>query len=256
MVQLKPFLRSVSLKREKIEKPDDYPFSIPCVRALDKIEFHPDITFLVGENGTGKSTLLEAIAIAWGFNAEGGTKNFNFATRPSHSELHEYIRMVRSPKLPTDGFFLRAESFFNVATQVDELGMRRAYGGKSLHEQSHGESFLSLMLYRFGGHGLYILDEPEAAVSPMRQLAMLRCIHQLIGAYSQFIIATHSPILLAYPGAKILTLNDSGFTDTPYEETEHYTVTRRFLNGHKPFLENLLAPDEDESEDERKRRAR
>lgn len=240
----KPFLRSISLKHEKIEIPDVYPFSIPCVKVLDRIDFHPDITFLIGENGTGKSTLLEAIAIAWGFNAEGGSKNFNFATRPSHSDLHDYIRMSRSTKMPSDGFFLRAESFYNVATQIDELGSFRPYGGKSLHAQSHGESFLSLILYRFHGHGLYILDEPEAALSPMRQLAMLRRIQHLIQQHSQFIIATHSPILLAYPGAKILTLNESGFTETPYEETEHFTVTRRFLNDHEGFLKKLFTDDE------------
>ena len=140
-MQEKPFLSSISLKREKIENPNAYPFSIPCVKALERIDFHPDVTFLVGENGTGKSTLLEAIAVAWGFNAEGGTKNFNFNTRPSHSDLSDYVRLSRSTKMPSDGFFLRAESFYNVATQVDELGMRRAMAANRCMNNRTGNRF-------------------------------------------------------------------------------------------------------------------
>jgi len=206
----------------------------PAVRELRGLEFHPDVTFIIGENGCGKSTLLEAIAAAWGFNPEGGTVNFRFSTRASHWELHTHLRLVKSTRRPKDGFFLRAESFFNVATDIE----------RSLHEQSHGESFLALMLHRFGGNGLYILDEPEAALSPVRQLAVLRRIHQLVEEHSQFIIATHSPILMAYPSAKILLLDDTGFTEVRYEETEHYAVTKAFLADPRHMLEQLFADDE------------
>ncbi len=203
----KPYLREISLKREKISHEAKYPFAIPAVRHLDVLTFDPDVTFLIGENGTGKSTLLEAISVALGFNAEGGTKNFSFSIRPSHSELHAWLRLVRSFKRPRDGFFLRAESFFNVATEIERLDSQPAfappivesYGGRSLHEQSHGESFLALMTHRFRGKGLYILDEPEAALSPKRQLLMLRRIRQLVHQDSQFIIATHRLYFVGVP---------------------------------------------------------
>jgi predicted ATPase len=169
----RPYLREVSLKRDAVANYDEYPFSIPAVRELYGLEFHREVTFIVGENGCGKSTLLEAMAVAWGFNPEGGTVNFRFSTRASHSDLHNHLRMVKSLHRPKDGFFLRAESFFNVATDIDRMDAEpsfappviNSYGGRSLHEQSHGESFLALMLNRFGGNGLYILDEPEAALS-------------------------------------------------------------------------------------------
>ena len=177
-----------------------YPFNLPVVRSLDELSFHPKVTFLVGENGSGKSTLIEALAIAWGFNAEGGSRNFNFGTRASHSALHQFVRPIRSASRAKDGYFLRAESHFNVATQVEELGVS-GYGDVSLHEQSHGESFFALLDNRFWGEGLYILDEPEAALSPNRQLSFLVRMHELIAQKSQFIIATHSPIILGYPNA-------------------------------------------------------
>jgi predicted ATPase len=181
-VSARPYLRGVSLRREDVPSHDSYPFSIPAVRELRDLEFHPDVTFIIGENGCGKSTLLEAIAAAWGFNPEGGTVNFRFSTRASHSELHTHLRLVKSTRRPKDGFPLRAESFFNVATDIERIDAEptlgppviNSYGGRSLHEQSQGESFLALMLHRFGGNGLYILDEPEAALSPARQLAVLR----------------------------------------------------------------------------------
>lgn len=166
------YLRAVELLQDGICS-EEYPFSLPVVRALKRLEFDAQVTILVGENGSGKSTLLEALAVAWGFNAEGGTRNFNFATRASHSCLHEQLRLLRGTRRPNDGFFLRAESFYNLATEIDALQAEAFYGGRSLHAQSHGEAFFSTFMNRFGGNGLYIIDEPEAALSPMRQLALL-----------------------------------------------------------------------------------
>lgn len=252
MINAKPYLREVSLKRDHVWNDNIYPFNLPAVRALDSLEFHPDVTFMIGENGCGKSTLLEAIAIAWGFNPEGGSINFCFSTRASHSDLHNHLKLVRSPRRPKDGFFLRAESFFNLATNIEHMDAEQStaplvinsYGGNSLHEQSHGESFLTLFLARFGGHGFYLLDEPEAALSPTRQLAVLRRMHQLVRHESQFIIATHSPILMAYPSAKILLLDDAGFTELSYQETEHYAVTKEFMNHSEQIVEGLLSDDQ------------
>lgn len=205
------------------------------------------VTFLVGENGSGKSTLLEAIAVSCGFNAEGGTRNFTFSTRATHSELGEYITVAKR-RYSRDGFFLRAESFYNVATNIDEMDeepsfsprLIDSYGGVSLHSQSHGESFLALVQNRFGGEGLYLLDEPEAALSPTRQLTLLGEMHQLVERDSQFIIATHSPILMAYPGARIYELSENGIASVEYRETEHYQLTRRFLENPERMLRYLL----------------
>jgi predicted ATPase len=242
----------VRLKRDEVPSFDAYPFSLPAVRHLDVLELHPQVTFLVGENGSGKSTLLEGIAVAWGFNAEGGTKNFSFGTRISHSELERYLRLSKGVRRPKDGFFLRAESFFNVATEIERLDAEPApsppvidsYGGRSLHEQSHGESFMALLLNRFGGKGFYILDEPEAALSPQRQLAVLSRIHDLVEDDSQFVIATHSPILMAYPNARIYSLSSDGIRRVDYYETEHYQVTRRFLENPKRMLDVLMGKDD------------
>ena len=242
------FASQVSLRRDSIESFDRYPFNLPALRDMETVEFHPKVTFLVGENGSGKSTLLEAIAISLGFNPEGGTRNFNFNTRASHSDLHAFIRVAKGFKRPKDGFFLRAESFFNVATQIEALDAEPApaprvidaYGGHSLHEQSHGESFMALLMNRFGGNGLYILDEPEAALSPQRQLAALSRMHDLVQANSQFIIATHSPILMAYPEAWIYACTAQGLARVSYEDTEHYQVTRDFLANPKRMLDILL----------------
>lgn len=229
---------------------DAYPFNLPVVRDLDELSFHPKVTFLVGENGSGKSTLIEALAVAWGFNAEGGSRNFNFRTRASHSALHEFVRPVRSTKRARDGFFLRAESYFNVASQIEALDEEPggppiigSYGGASLHEKSHGESFFALLDHRFGGAGLYILDEPEAALSPNRQLSFLARMHELIGQKSQFIIATHSPIILGYPDAWIYQTTARGLERVDYEDTDHYQVTRNFLNRRQIFLDTLLSED-------------
>ena len=242
------YVSRVSLRRDQVDSFDRYPFSLPAVRSLDSIELHPKITYFVGENGSGKSTLLEAIAVSLGFNAEGGTKNFRFGTRRSHSELHEFLRIAKGFRRPRDGFFLRAESFFNVATEIENLDAEPAasariiesYGGKSLHEQSHGESFLALLTERFGGHGLYILDEPEAALSPQRQLAVLARIHDLVLNDSQFIIATHSPILMAYPDSLIYQCGKDGISPIAYEDTEHFQVTRDFLANPERMLRELM----------------
>ena len=223
---------------------DDFPFNIPAVRELQSIEFHADVTFFVGENGSGKSTILEAIALALGFGIEGGTINNRLLnTSGEHTLLANHIRMSRSARRPRDGYFLRAESFYNLATYLDEMPGTTGYGGKKLHARSHGEAFISILLDKFRGNGLYLLDEPEAALSPNRQLAALRAIHQLVQEQSQFIIVTHSPILLAYPGAKILAFDGSGISEIAYEDTEHYAVTRDFLNHYPRRLEQLLAPD-------------
>jgi predicted ATPase len=242
------YVSRVALLRDKVPSFDRHPFSLPALRNFERIELHPKVTFFVGENGSGKSTLLEAMAVSLGFNAEGGSRNFHFETRRSHSELHEYLRLSKNVKRPRDGFFLRAESFFNVATEIEHLDEQpsfgppaiASYGGRSLHEQSHGESFMALMTERFGGQGLYILDEPEAALSPQRQLAVLSRMHDLVLDDSQFIVATHSPILMAYPDAWIYRCDADGITRVAYEETEHYRVTHDFLANPQRMLRVLL----------------
>jgi len=243
------FLRSVQVRSERIPDPGRYPFTIPALRRLQTLDFDPRITFLLGENGSGKSTLIEAIAVAAGFNAEGGSRNFNFSTRSSESDLWRCLRLIKTPRSPTTGYFLRAESFFNVATEIEKLGYDHAYGG-SLHEKSHGESFLALVENRFGPEGLYILDEPEAALSPSRQLVLLRHMHLLIKDGSQFIIATHSPILLAFPGALLYQLSETGIDKVDYEETEHYRLTRDFLLRRELFFRELFADGEKEEEED------
>lgn len=241
------YVRRIELNAP-LEK-DSYLHGVPAVRYLERagaLEFHSDVTFLVGENGVGKSTLLEAIAVACGFNPEGGTRNFSFSTRATHSALCDALTIVRSA-YPRDGFFLRAESFYNTASYIDRLDEEFALGvpvaasyGGSLHARSHGESFLALVQNRFGGHGLYLLDEPEAALSPMRLMTLLAEMDQLVRAESQFIVSTHSPILMAFPGAEILQITDAGIFPTPYRETEHYVLTRRFLEQPEQMVRYLL----------------
>ncbi len=239
----RPYLQNVSIKPDAQIDFDAYPFTVPAVRELGTIEFHADVTFFVGENGAGKSTVLEAIALALGYGHEGGTRNVQMRTAESVSPLHESLRLARSFRKPRDGYFLRAESFYNVATYMDDVGYLESYGNKSLHAQSHGESFMALLTHKLQGNGLYLFDEPEAALSPNRQLAALSAIHRLVQEESQFIIATHSPILLAYPNAKILQFDGSGITEVAYEDTEHFAVTRDFLNHYARRLEQLLAED-------------
>jgi len=242
------YISQVRLRREDVPSFTPYPFSLPAVRHLNVLDLHPLVTFLIGENGCGKSTLLEAIAVSWGFNPEGGSKNFRFGTRSSHSDLHKFIRLAKGIKRPRDGFFLRAESFFNVATEIEKLDSEPSfgppiidsYGGQSLHEQSHGESFLALMMNRFGGEGLYLLDEPEAALSPQRQLSVIARIHDLVNENSQFVIATHSSILMAYPDCYIYSLTTKGITRVDYYQTEHYRVMHDFMVNPKRMLDILL----------------
>ena len=241
----KPYLLRASFRPGVEIDYDAYPFRIPAVRELGHIEFHPNVTFFVGENGSGKSTVLEGLAVALGFGTEGGTKNVQFKTADSVSPLHDVLRLARGIAKPRDGYFLRAESFFNVATYMDETGYLEGYGGRSLHRQSHGESFMAVMLNKLRGDGIYLLDEPEAALSPSRQLAALSAIHQLVEDSSQFVIATHSPILLSYPHSKIIQFDSSGIGEVAFEDTEHLSVTRDFLNNYPRRLEQLLADDAD-----------
>ncbi len=224
-----------------------YLHDVPAVRWLKTtgaLEFHSPVTFLVGENGVGKSTLLEAIAVACGFNPEGGSRNFRFSTKETHSELSAALTVVRSA-YPKDGFFLRAESFYNAASYIGALGapdIIAQYGGLP-HEKSHGESFLALVQNRFRGHGLYLLDEPEAALSPMRLLTLLGEIDRLVADGSQLILSTHSPILMTFPGAEVLEITESGIQAVPYRETAHFEITRRFLESPERMLRVLLERD-------------
>lgn len=227
---------------------EGYPFSIPAIRGLEGgIELHPKVTYLVGENGMGKSTLLEGLADKWGFSMQSGNRSKTPGLRGYETALAPAMTLTKTSARPMDGFFLRAESFFNFATEMDELEKEPfcangyfSYGGKSLHEQSHGESFFSLFLNRFDGHGLYLLDEPEAALSPTRQMAFLVRLHDLLEDFSQLVIATHSPIVLAYPDSIIYEFDENGIRKTEYEETQAYQVTQRFMRDPRGMVEKLL----------------
>ncbi|TYS70451.1 AAA family ATPase [Sutcliffiella horikoshii] len=242
------YIRGITLKRESIPTFDRFPFNLPVIKDLNTLHLHPNVTYIIGENGMGKSTLLEGIAIALGFNPEGGTLNFNFTSYDSHSELDNYFRVIKGAERPSDSFFFRAETFYNVATNIEEMdrepgGGRRiidSFGGKSLHQQSHGESFFAAFVDRFQGKGLYILDEPEAALSPLKQMSMLARINELVQDGSQFIISTHSPIVMAYPDAKILELTQEGMCETSLEETPHYTIVKQFFDDRDRMLHHLF----------------
>ncbi|MEE0840268.1 MAG: AAA family ATPase [Acutalibacteraceae bacterium] len=244
----KLFVRQISIEKELPR--DNYISKLPVVKSLVEkpIDFKKPVTFFVGENGVGKSTLIEALAIALDFNAEGGSRNFCFSTEDSHSALSEYLTVAKGPILSEDGYFLRAESFYNVATHIDELDRQPCgapfivdgYGGTSLHKQSHGESFMRLVEERFGGNGIYILDEPEAALSPMRLLRLMSNIKRLVEKNSQFIISTHSPILMAFPDADIFEIKGEEIVNTPFEETEHYRVTKNFLDNPQRTFRHLF----------------
>ncbi len=243
------FVRSIRISEELPR--GSYLNHVPAVRQLKQqkeLKFTKAVTFLVGENGIGKSTLLEAIALSLGFNAEGGSRNFNFSTEDTHSELYNYITVSKGVQRWKDGYFLRAESFYNVASNIDRLDREASiggnlidsYGGTSLHKQSHGESFMALIENRFGGRGIYLLDEPEAALSPQRQLELLYHINRLVKEGSQFIISTHSPMLMAYPDGEVLYLTENNISPIPYEETEHFKLMKQFLNSPERMLRILF----------------
>ena len=232
------FIQNVQINWDKIS-PYSYLRSIPALQFARPITFTKNITFFVGENGTGKSTLLEAIAVASGFNPEGGSRNYHFSTFDSHSELYEALWIKRSFQKPGWGYFLRAESFYNVASkEMDYADV--AHPSRRYHEKSHGESFLALAQNSFRPHGLYLLDEPEAALSPQRQLTLLIEIDRLAKEGAQFIIASHSPILLGMPNAQILSFDDGAIHECEYEETESYQVTEMFINSREYLLKRLL----------------
>lgn len=242
-----PFVRSIEI--DAVSEVG-YPWDLPIVEALRSgLTLHRSVTYLIGENGSGKSTLMEALAVCCGMNPEGGSRNFNFSTRESHSELSSAIRLVRGVRRPRTEFFLRAESLFTAATYLENLDSDPlgAYGGVSLHEQSHGESFLAVMLNRFGADGLYLLDEPEAALSTQNCLTFLRRLHELVQAGSQFVIATHSPFVLAYPDALIYACQPRGIESVDYDDADPVVLTRSFLSARARFLTELFADDEPES---------
>ena len=224
------------------DMPQGYLAKLPAVKHLyrsKELEFKNPVTFFVGENGSGKSTLLEAIAVAAGFNPEGGSRDFVFSTRRTHSDLCDLITPIRTIT-PKDGFFLRAETFYNTASYLDENSTMKRYGGVSFHEQSHGESFLSLVTNRFEGNGLYIMDEPEAALSPQRLLTLLVMMDELVKKRSQFIIATHSPIIMAFPGADIIQFSEKGMERVSYRKTESYRITKQFMDDPERMIKYLF----------------
>ena len=239
-------LKSIKILRERVENWDAYPFSVATIRNLDELNLRSRVCLLAGENGTGKSTVLEAIAAHYGFGREGGNRNFrNDSTKSNHS----IDPLVRALRLSFDrrtgaGYFLRAESFFNTASYIDEIGVSGFYGG-SLHSRSHGETFFTLLDRKFRRNGLFLLDEPEAALSPQRQLSFLVLIHDVLRSYkdSQFIVSTHSPIILGYPDAQILSFDDGQIHEVEYGDTTSFQVVRQFVNEREKFLEELLKED-------------
>lgn len=252
MDDLPLYLKGIKLKGSIPD--ENYVGHLSVVKNLAKMQelpFRKSVTFFVGENGIGKSTLIEAIAVAFGFNAEGGTRNFNFRTRSTHADLWQYLTLVKGYRRPKDGFFLRAESFYNVSTNIDEMDEEfsfgapviSGFGGTSLHSLSHGESFLATVENRFGGQGLYILDEPEAALSPNGVMRLIVSMRRLVKNGSQFIISTHSPMLIAFPDSEVYEITKERISSVPYEQTQHYTTTRRFLENPKKMLGYLLDDD-------------
>lgn len=233
----KLIIKRVYLERDRIETFDSYPFDIECIRNFHELNFKSPVTFLVGENGIGKSTFIEALAVSLGLPAEGGTENFRYETKNTTSILSDYLR-VETYNKPRTKFFLRAESFYNFSTEVDKIGAEGYYGG-SLHECSHGEAFLQLVQNRFSEKGLYILDEPEAALSPQRQLSLLCLINDLVKEGSQFIIATHSPILISYRDGIILDL-DNNFKEIEYEDTDIYSLYKMYLDDREAMQQRLF----------------
>lgn len=232
------FIRQITINWNQIDELS-YLRNIPALSGLDSLEFTRPVTFFVGENGSGKSTLLEAVAVAYGFNPEGGTRNYNFSTYDSHSELHEAIRLSKGYRKAQGGYFLRAESFYNVATKEEDYADVN-HPSEHYHKKSHGESFLALAQKRLNPNGIYIFDEPEAALSPQRQLTLLMEIYNCVKEGSQFIIVTHSPILLSIPDAVILTFDDGTLHPCSYEETDSYQITKMFIDNREQILQRLI----------------
>lgn len=252
-----PILDKIKIDFDENTDFSTYPFSLNIIANLKEITFPTQVTFFIGENGAGKSTILESIAAKVGFGKEGGSKNINFNTADDvfYSDVKKLSDCLTLfwRKKPRDGYFFRAESFFNLANHIDEIAKQSnqsydtyaSYGGKSLHKQSHGESFLSFFKSRIGGGGFYIFDEPEAALSPQRQLTLLSIINDVCkNKESQFIIATHSPILLAYPSSKIYSCDEDEIKEIKYEETKHYEISKNFLNNPKQYFKHLFNRDE------------
>jgi len=246
-------LKNITLVREKVADWTQYPFNVSAIRNLHELQIHARVIFFVGENGSGKSTLLEAIADNYGFGREGGNRNFYGESTETVRAIEPLTKALRVgfSKRTGQGFYLRAESFFNVTTRVDDLGVVDGYGGKSLHMQSHGESFLALIENRFSRRGFYVLDEPEAALSPQRQLSFLARLHNLLEGNDeiQFLIATHSPMLLAYPGAQIFSFDDEVIHEISYQETSPYQIVSRFLEWPDVYLRELFSELPLENED-------
>ena len=237
-------LKKITLLRDRVEDWKSYPFSVPAISSLEELALRSRICFFAGENGTGKSTLLEAIAVHYGFGREGGTRSFSNDTTESNHSVDPLVRVLRLSfdKRTGAGYFLRAESFFNSVTYLDNLGMSEFYGGRSLHTRSHGEAFFKLLELKFQRNGLFLLDEPEAALSPQRQLAFLVLLHDVLKKHkdAQFIISTHSPVLLGYPKAQIVSFDDGPLHEIEYEETAPMQIVQRFVNQRERFLEELF----------------
>ncbi|MFM2484973.1 AAA family ATPase [Celerinatantimonas yamalensis] len=241
-----PYIKHIEIKKDK--KVDAFPFNLPSLKHLDLLELHPAVTFFVGENGSGKSTLIESIAVAAGFNHEGGSRNFNFSTGENTPVLAKALRLSRSALRPKNGYFYRSESFYNVITNMNQLDeepclrplIKDSYGGRDLHTRSHGESLLDLIVHRFGKNGLYIFDEPESSLSAQHQLAFLSKMAELVSLGCQFIIATHSPILITFPNAIILEFSADGINQVNYSETDNFVIMKCFINNPDRFLNTLL----------------
>ena len=234
------YVMDVVQKRDAGWDPESYPFNLPAVASWQTLELHEKVTFLVGENGSGKSTLIEAIAVAMGLNAEGGSRDHRFKVEDTHSRLHAQLKMVRGTKRPKDSYFLRAESLYGQATYLDATSTLDRYGERKLHTQSHGETVMALFQNRFEGKGFYVLDEPEAALSPRRQLAFLCRLHELVQNGSQFVIATHSPIILSYPDARIYHMTPEGPQQTKWDDFDHVNLTRDFLMYPEAYLYEIM----------------
>jgi predicted ATPase len=237
-------LKKIALLRDRMDDWESYPFSVPTIRCFEELSFRSRICFFAGENGAGKSTLLEAVAVHYGFGREGGTRSFAINTTESNHSVDPLVRALRLSfdKRTGAGYFLRAESFFNAASYIDDIGITEFYGGRSLHYPSHEETFFTLLELKFQRDGLFLLDEPEAALSPQRQLAFLVLLHVVLRRHkdAQFIISTHSPVLLGYPGAQIVSFDEGRLHEIEYEETAPMQIVRRFVNNRAAFLKELF----------------